>query len=295
MTHSREVLMKIRMFFLAFVLFTASVFTCYGQDAVCLDSRDAARLEEYITYLPALGLEKGIQKSLTAKMSNAAMLIGKQRINAASNILDALVLEIQALAGNKIAPELAEVIAEKISELKICDNEFAPFGFPFEVPGDIGKLAAFGIPNWSGTLPHNGIDLILNPELTASRIISPTAGRIASIKVSSNPFSNPMGQLILQVEIYVNSDWTVSLAFEPSTMDETLKTEQIDAIKVQVGDSVEPGSPIGDLLAGNLGYPHLHYMVLYQGQTVCAYQYSSAAARAIFDAISTAVCVNTNN
>ena len=289
--------MKIRMFFLAFVLFTASVFTCYGQDAVCLDSRDAATLEEYITYLPALGLEKGIEKSLVSKMRNAAMLIGKERINAASNILDALVLEIQVLAGNKIPSPLAEVIAEKISELKICDSEFAPFGFPFAVPGDIGKLAAFGIPNWSGTLPHNGIDLILNPELSASPIISPTAGRITSIKVSSNTFSNPVGQLILQVEIYVNSDWTVALAFEPSTVDETRETAQINAITVEVGDSVEPGSPIGNLLAGDLGYPHLHYMVLYQRQPVCAYQHSSATAQAIFDAIpktaeSTSVCMD---
>jgi hypothetical protein len=290
--------MKIRAFFLAFVLFTASVFTCYGQDAVCLDSGDATTLQDYITFLPTLGLEKGIQKSLASKMSNAAMLIGKERFNAASNILDALVLEVRGLAGNKIPSALAQEIVEAIGQLKCCDTGLAaPLGFPFANPGDIGKLAAFGIPNWSGTLPHNGIDLILKPEVTSSAIISPTAGRITAIEASSNPFSYPVGQLLLQVEISVNCAWTVSLVFEPSTVDENLKTAQRNAIKVNVGDSVEPGSPIGDLLAGGLGYPHLHYMVLHQGQPVCAYQYSSAGANVIFDGIqktpeSTSVCMD---
>jgi hypothetical protein len=299
--------MKIRTFLMVVVLFTASVFTCYSQDSVCLDSGDATTLQEYIAFLPALGLEKGIQKSLAAKMNNAAMLIGKERFNAASNILDALVLEVQGLAGGKIPSELAVQIVEAIGQLGCCDTGLAaPLGFPFLNPGDIERLAAFGIPNWSGTEPHNGIDLILKSGVTSSAIISPTAGTITSIEASSNPFSNPVGQMILHVDVSVNCAWAVSLVFEPSFDPtllgyEALKTAQINAIKVKVGDSVEPGSPIGELLVGSLGYPHLHYMVQRDGSPVCAYQYSSTAAQAIFDPIaktgesSGSICISPNN
>ena len=63
--------------------------------------------------------------------------------------------------------------------------------FPFANPGNIERMAAFGIPNWSGTEPHNGIDLIIYESLYGTRIISPTNGTIDSIDISENPYSHP--------------------------------------------------------------------------------------------------------
>ena len=165
--------------------------------------------------------------------------------------------------------------------------EFHLLGFPFVTPADIERLAAFGTPNWSGSEPHNGIDLIIYPSLSGSKIISPVKGTVRFITVSQNPYSNPVNQLLLQIEIFVNFEWTVNLVFEPGTANEGTKAAQISALKVQVGQVVDIGQEIGDLIVGELGHPHLHYMLMRNGQFVCAYTYSSGAAKQIFDEIAT--------
>ena len=165
------------------------------------------------------------------------------------------------------------------------EREFEPLGFPFSTPSHVVRLAAFGIPNWSDTEPHNGTDLVVDENLQSTKIISPTNGTIREINVSENPFSNPPNQLLLQVEISVNSEWTVVLVIEPSTVDEQLETNQIEAVQVEVGQSVVTGDEIADLLIGDLGYPHLHYMLLRNGEDVCAYKYSSESAKQIFENI----------
>jgi hypothetical protein len=154
-------------------------------------------------------------------------------------------------------------------------------------PADIQRIAAFGTPNWSGKEPHNGIDLIVYQALSRSKIISPVKGTVKSIKISGNPFSNPVNQLMLQIDISVNSEWTVSLVFEPSTINEAIKTAQISAMKVQAGQVVDVRQEIGDLMVGDLGYAHLHYMLARDDQLVCPYTYSSDAAKEIFTEIAT--------
>jgi len=170
---------------------------------------------------------------------------------------------------------------------KLQTFEFSPLEFPFLIPGNIERLAAFGIPNWSGTQPHNGIDLILYTSLSSSKIISPAKGMVQSITASENPYSNPVNQLLLTVEVFVNYEWTIALVFEPGTANEGTKAAQMSAMKVQAGQLVEIGQEIGDLIVGELGYPHLHYMPMRNGQAVCAYSYSSDAAKRIFDDIAT--------
>ena len=54
---------------------------------------------------------------------------------------------------------------------------FQPLEFPLDNAGDIARIAAFGIRNWSGTEPHNGIDLVIKESLASARIISPYYGR----------------------------------------------------------------------------------------------------------------------
>jgi len=160
---------------------------------------------------------------------------------------------------------------------------FQPLEFPLSNPENVTRIAAFGIPNWSGTEPHNGIDLVIDEGLTSTGIISPTAGQITRISSSENPFSDPPGQLLITIAISVNGEWTVNLVLEPSTADPDLRTAQLDAIQVSEGQEVQVGTPVADLLVGSLGYPHLHYMIEQNGQMVCAYPNSSEAAQAVFD------------
>lgn len=163
------------------------------------------------------------------------------------------------------------------------EREFEPLGFPFSTPSHIVELAAFGIPNWSGAEPHNGIDLIVDENLTATKIISPTAGEITSIVASENPFSDPPNQLLLSISIHINSEWEVVLVLEPGTNDNAVISAQIEAVEVTTDQTVNLGDEIADLLIGDLGYPHLHYMLLRNGEDVCAYKYSLESAKQIFE------------
>jgi murein DD-endopeptidase MepM/ murein hydrolase activator NlpD len=159
---------------------------------------------------------------------------------------------------------------------------FVPLEFPFSNTGDILRIAAFNIPNWSGTEPHNGIDLIISESMTSARIISPTAGVVKSIDVHENSYSHPPGQLIITIPIRINAEWTVNMVLEPGSADADTQAAQLAAISVREGQQIEVGAPIADLLVGPLGYPHLHYMVSSNDVAVCPYTQSSDAARAIF-------------
>ncbi len=170
-------------------------------------------------------------------------------------------------------------------KIKYTQYSFTSLEFPIENPDDIERIAGYGIPNWSGTEPHNGIDLIIYEHLSSTTIISPVKGTIREIKVSENAFSNPFGQLILSVEIYVNSHYTVFLVVEPGTADSETKSNQIDALQVEEDQIVEQEEVIGELLVGELGYPHLHFMMYKDDECVCAYSYASSAAKQIFDEI----------
>ena len=165
------------------------------------------------------------------------------------------------------------------------DRAFQPLEFPFANPAAIVRMAAWGIPNWSGSEPHNGMDFQVAGHLTSTTITSPTAGEVRSVSSSENPFSHPAGQLMVTIAIRVNGEWTVDLVLEPSTSDPALKAAQLAAVRVHEGQTVSAGTPVADLLVGTLGYPHLHYMVERGTSTVCAYAHSSEAAKRTIEAI----------
>lgn len=162
---------------------------------------------------------------------------------------------------------------------------FTSLEFPFENPADIKRLAGFGIPNWSGTEPHNGIDLIIYEHLCSTSLVSPVKGTIRKIEIRENPFSHPEGQLILSVEIYINKSYQVHMVIEPGTADNEIKSNQINALQVKEGQVIEQGEIIGELLVGEMGYPHLHFMMQKDDECVCAYNYSSSIAKEIFNEI----------
>ncbi len=164
--------------------------------------------------------------------------------------------------------------------------DFAPLIFPMANPSHLIGLSAFAIPDWSGTEPHNGIDLIVDDSLTSTEILSPTHGSVVRIESSENPFSHPPGQLLLKVTIRVNSAWKVDLVIEPGTIDDVTVSEQISAVSVHQGQTVAPGDRVADLLVGERGYCHLHYMVQFNDRPVCGYEYSSDTARGTFEDVS---------
>ncbi len=135
---------------------------------------------------------------------------------------------------------------------------FMPLEFHYAHPDDIDYVAAFATPDWSGPgKPHNGIDLKIKTNLTKSAIISPTYGTIQYINYNTNSLSTPPYQIMVSVNIYINSSYTVSLVFEPSAAIGFL-TNQLNAIKVSAGQEVSPGTVIGDLLVGPYGCPYYH-------------------------------------
>ncbi len=167
----------------------------------------------------------------------------------------------------------------------IPDTAVPELEFPFGDPDTIVRFAAFDTPNWSGTDPHNGIDMVVNETLDRVQIIAPVSGTISSIQVSYNPFSNPVNQLMMTVGIKFSNSWEIALVLEPSSADPALTLEQSQAVAVTLGQKVKAGDEIGSLLIGTEHYPHLHYMVMHNRTYVCAYDYSTDSAKQIFDEI----------
>ena len=156
--------MKFRIVIVPIVFFLLVLFGTFAfaqEEDVCLSLSDAEMLETLVQMLPELNLDRGIERSMAAKMRNAAMLIIKGKVAAANNLLKALEQEALAQERKKLSPELVQGLLEKVEELRYCEYEFTSLEFPFENPSDIKRLHSFGIPNWSGTQPHNGIDLIM--------------------------------------------------------------------------------------------------------------------------------------
>lgn len=163
--------------------------------------------------------------------------------------------------------------------------DFSPLEFPFSSSRAVVRMAAFGTPNWSGSEPHNGIDLVIGEGGGSAEIVSPTPGTVIGVRESTNPYSTPP-QTMFSVEIRVNGTWTVNLVLEPGASSSATVAAQRAALRISDGQVLAAGERVGDLLVGEAGYPHLHYMVSRGGSVVCAYEHSSAAARDIFDAVS---------
>lgn len=161
------------------------------------------------------------------------------------------------------------------------EREFIPFSFPFSTPADVVGLASFGIPNWSGTEPHNGIDLIIDGNLTSAEVVAPSAGTISTIESRLNTYATPPTWMAT-IGITINSNWVLSMVLEADSSFEAMGIAQQNAIAVTVGQDVSRGDKLADLLVGEQGYHHLHYMALLNGTAVCAYKYSNQEAKSLF-------------
>lgn len=151
--------------------------------------------------------------------------------------------------------------------------------FPILESENVERISAYRTPDWGEPgVFHNGIDLVIFDDVT---IVSPANGTVVRITENVNPYA---GNVLFDVTVRINPAWEIHLVLEPGFLDETNNSLQSDNILVSVNDNLESGDVLATLLHSE-NYPHLHYMLMHQGSDVCAYNYSSDAARTIFDDI----------
>ncbi len=152
-------------------------------------------------------------------------------------------------------------------------------GMPIVETDRIERLSPYHAPDWGEPgVFHNGIDLIISDDVT---IVSPVKGVISSITERVNPYA---GNVLFAITIAVNLAWEVKLVLEPGFLDSTNNSLQSEAIGAEEGQNVNTGEVLATLLHSER-YPHLHYMLLNFGSDVCAYNYSSSAAKSTFENI----------
>jgi len=133
--------------------------------------------------------------------------------------------------------------------------------------------------NSSISKDHHGFDFAVEND---TEIFSPIAGKI--IGVEKKKMFNDLW--IVDVIIRVNAKWSMYIAFEPDTYDESLVDAQILNISVKVGDKIEQNQSIGILNpAPGAGFAHIHWNVNLhsflhsKSEDVSPYDYCSEGAK----------------
>ncbi|TFG26658.1 hypothetical protein EU527_19490 [Candidatus Thorarchaeota archaeon] len=151
--------------------------------------------------------------------------------------------------------------------------------FPIREEDRVTRLSAYYTPDWGEVgVYHNGIDLVISNNVT---IISPVRGTIISYSEKINPYA---GNVLFKIAIAINLVWEVHLVLEPGFKDGTNNSIQSSLIDAPIGKQLSVGDELGTLLVSD-SYPHLHYMLLYLGSDVCAYNHSSVTAKSVFEDI----------
>lgn len=167
------------------------------------------------------------------------------------------------------------------------DFEMAPLEFPFADLSKASGIGSFGYPDWNGPgRSHTGLDVYTYDDRDFDRVkvVSPTHGTVYKIEFQSHP---PYHLVAPAIFIRINATWDVSIVIEPGTMDPEVAEQQRQAVYVQVGQIVAPGDLLGEIMldktSETLG--GIHYMLQEGDRLRCAYDYSSDAAKAIYDAL----------
>jgi murein DD-endopeptidase MepM/ murein hydrolase activator NlpD len=127
---------------------------------------------------------------------------------------------------------------------------------------------------------HNGFDFKLN---NTTEIFAPIGGMISQI--NKHAMSN--GYWIIDVSILINVRWSMFIAFEPWTTNESYIDLQLQHIDVKFGDQVTVNQSIGWLVpVPGAEFPHVHWNVQEQGLNTFVdsnrspYDYCTPAAQA---------------
>jgi hypothetical protein len=185
------------------------------------------------------------------------------------------------------------------SPLYLLSEDCPPLEFPMEGGMlNITDFNGFNVSDWGEPgVYHNGIDLAVDPH-NWTGILAAADGKIRKIEESENPYSHPPGIMMFSVYVTIARGWEIKYVIEPSAVTEQEKQLQRDHIYVVEGQKVTEGERIARLLCTDSDYVHLHFMLVFKNQAVCAYNYSSISARTIYENIAstynkTICCSNT--
>ncbi len=147
------------------------------------------------------------------------------------------------------------------------------FLLPYENTSILVEARCYGVYPWddAGIETHGGIDLIpqhidLGPnEARKVGLIAPASGTIYDVREMAKAGKASA----FMVTVKVNDYWFAGMVIEPQNYNPSIVDEQRSSITVQAGQAVRRGDRIGDLVATNVNYPHVHYTIYYKdpGQT----------------------------
>ncbi len=102
---------------------------------------------------------------------------------------------------------------------------------------------------------HVGFDFELEID---TEIFAPISGKITEIK----KFRMSNGYWIIDVNIRINAKWTMFIAFEPWTTEESIIDDQMLSISVKTGDQVTVNQSLGILTPVlSSEFPHIHWTI----------------------------------
>ncbi len=124
---------------------------------------------------------------------------------------------------------------------------------------------------------HNGIDFMIN--VSAANIIAPCNMTVTE-KVLV--YLEDADHWAVRTTYSINKDYMLLVGFESFARNETYGNLQLDAILVEVNQTIIQGQLLGQLLMHEPS-AHIHFGLYKIYDTVCPYQYFSPEAKAIFD------------
>ncbi len=102
---------------------------------------------------------------------------------------------------------------------------------------------------------HIGFDFKLDND---TEIFTPISGKVTDVK----KFRMSNGYWLIDVNIKINMKWTMFIAFEPWTTEESVIDDQLAAITVKKGDRVEVNQSLGFLIPVlSAEFPHIHWTI----------------------------------
>ena len=147
--------------------------------------------------------------------------------------------------------------------------------FPVENTDVIHIMAGYG--NIGLGFFHNGIDFGCNDSVN---IIAPCDLRVIGIKTWL--YATDPDRWQTSVRMRTNIGYLLEIAFESWALNESFGDLQRNALNIKVGQKVDQGEVLGQLLYHGDG-THIHFMIKVNGEDACPYQFFSASAKGIFD------------
>lgn len=143
--------------------------------------------------------------------------------------------------------------------------------FPFADPSAVTEIHNFALHPWSTDGErHSGMDIV-PPYLDLAgtsgmrkyTIVAPADGTVSEYVEDLSGAGYASYVVILKLDSF----WHLMLVFEPQSSDAATNAEQHASFSVQVGQTVQRGDVIGDLVVSRVeggSYPHLHFGVFYK-------------------------------